>query len=344
MREIKFALLGFGGIAQSHKHGYDILKNEGFPVKLVAICDIDEKQFHAKQEINLGASVRSDLEDINLYTNVDEMLANEDFDVVDICLPSYMHKEYAIKMMRAGKHVQSEKPMSLSYADCEEMLAVADECNKKLMIGQCLHFEAGYEYLKKCVDEGTFGKLRTLSFERLGGLPNWGFELWYQDINKSGGCPFDLHIHDVDMANYVLGLPKTVSSVAQTAEMPLQYVNTRMTYDDGALVFATASWDEASNTGFRMAYRARFEKASLIYNGGSVKVCCDDGTEPYEAEGTRSGERKDRMAEEIRAIALAVGDPDYVNTVNDPRCAAGSIYLTEKIIESARKNGETVVL
>jgi predicted dehydrogenase len=246
--------------------------------------------------------------------------------------------------MRAGKHVQSEKPMALSYADCKEMLAVADECNKKLMIGQCLHFEAGYEYLKKCVDEGTFGKLRTLSFERLGGLPNWGFELWYQDINKSGGCPFDLHIHDVDMANYLLGLPKTVSSVAQTAQMPLQYVNTRMTYDDGALVFATASWDEASNTGFRMAYRARFEKASLIYNGGSVKVCRDDGTEPYEAEGTRSGERKDRMAEEIRATALAVGDPDFVNTVNDPRCAAGSIYLTEKIIESARKNGETVVL
>ena len=344
MREIKFALLGFGGIAQSHKYGYDILMSEGFPIKLVAICDIDEKQFHAKQEINLGASVRSDLDGIKLYTDVDEMLAKEDFDVVDICLPSYMHKDYAIKLMRAGKHVQSEKPMSLSYADCQEMLAVANECNKKLMIGQCLHFEAGYEYLKQCVDDGRFGKLRSLSFERLGGLPGWGFEGWYRDVNRSGGCPFDLHIHDVDMANYLLGLPKSVSSVAQDAEMPIQYVNTRMFYDGGVMVFATASWNESSTSGFRMAYRARFDDASLIYNGGSVKVCPDDGSATYEAEGTRSGERKDRMAEEIRAIALAVGDPDYVNTVNDPRCAAGSIYLTEKIIESARKNGETVVL
>jgi predicted dehydrogenase len=344
MREIKFALLGFGGIAQSHKYGYDILMKEGFPIKLVAICDIDEKQFHAKQEINLGASVRSDLDGINLYTSVDEMLACEDFEVVDICLPSYMHKEYAIKLMRAGKHVQSEKPMALSYDDCKEMLAVADECGKKLMIGQCLHFEAGYEYLKKCIDEGTFGKLRSLSFERLGGLPGWGFEGWYRDLNRSGGCPFDLHIHDVDMANYLLGMPKSVSSVAQDAEMPIQYVNTRMFYDNGVIAYATASWNESSTSGFRMAYRARFDAASLIYNGGSVKVCPDDGSEPYEAEGTRSGERKDRMAEEIRATALAVGDPDFVNTVNDPRCAAGSIYLTEKIIESARKNGETVVL
>ena len=99
-----------------------------------------------------------------------------------------------------------------------------------------------------------------------------------------------------------------------------------------------------SNTGFRMAYRARFEKASLIYNGGSVKVCCDDGTEPYEAEGTRSGERKDRMAEEIRNMALLVGDEGYTNTVNTPECAASSILLTEKLVESAKNNGEKIYL
>ena len=178
MNEIKVALLAFGGIAQSHKHGYDILKEEGFPVKLVAICDIDETRFHSKQEINLGAVSRGDLEGIALYTDVDEMLKNEEIDTVDVCLPTYLHKEYTIKLLRAGKNVQCEKPMSLSYADCEEMLAVAKKCGKKLMIGQCLHFHESYDYLRACVRDGRFGKLRNISLERLSALPAWGYDGW----------------------------------------------------------------------------------------------------------------------------------------------------------------------
>ena len=85
MKEIKFARLGYGGIAKSHKHGYDILKEEGFPVKLVAICDIDEGQFTAAEEaINLGSTYGTDLSGIALYTDIDKMLASEEFDVVDI--------------------------------------------------------------------------------------------------------------------------------------------------------------------------------------------------------------------------------------------------------------------
>ena len=218
MNEVKVAILGFGGIAQSHKHGYDILKAEGFPIKLVALCDIDRSRFFSKQEINLGEIARGDLDGINLYTDLDEMLANEDIDTVDVCVPTYLHKEYTVKLLRAGKNVQCEKPMSLCYADCEEMLAVANECGKKLMIGQCLHFIEGYQYLKACLDDGRFGKLRNIVFDRLSLLPDWGFEGWYRDVNKSGGAPFDLHIHDIDIANYILGTPKALSSVAMDAD------------------------------------------------------------------------------------------------------------------------------
>lgn len=345
MENVKFALLGYGGIAKSHKHGYELLEKEGFPVELVAICDIDESQFSAAEEaINLGATYGTCLDGISLYTSLDDMLKNEDIDVVDVCLPTYLHKEYAIRLMRAGKHVQSEKPMSLSYADCIEMLSVARECNKKLTIGQCLHFEAGYIYLKKCVDDGRFGKLLTLNLERLSELPAWKcFEDWYLDEARSGSAPFDLHIHDIDIVNYILGMPSSVSAVSLDNDVPMQYINSRLFYDNGVKVFATASWNEAKGTPFVMSYRARFENATLVYSGGSVKVYPMNAPS-FEAEETLPENCKDRMAEEIRNTALAVGSPDFINTANAPECAASSILLIEKIVESAKANGERIYL
>ena len=68
------------------------------------------------------------------------------------------------------------------------------------------------------------------------------------------------------------------------------------------------------------------------------------GAESYEAEETKRENCKDRMAEEIKNMALVVGDPSYVNTVNTPECAASSILLTEKLVESARADGEKIYL
>ena len=345
MKEIKFAMLGYGGIAKSHKHGYDLLKKEGFSAKLVAICDINKEQFTAaEQAINLGSTYGTDLTGISLYTDIDEMLAQEDFDVIDICLPTYLHKKYAIKLMRAGKHVLSEKPMSLSFADCEELLSVAKECNKKITIGQCLHFEAGYVYLKKCIDEQLFGKLQCLELERLSELPTWKcFENWYLDPKRSGTVPFDLHIHDIDIANYLLGMPSAVSAVTIDNDVPMQYMNSRLFYDNGVKVFATASWNEVKGAPFLMAYRARFNDATLIYRGGTVKVY-PVGKEGFEAEETKAENRKDRMAEEIRNMALVVGDAEFINTTNTPDCAANSILIIEKLVQSAKNGGEKVYL
>src|SRR5690606_34704692 len=103
--KIRVAMIGFGGIAKSHKRAYDELSRDGVPVELVAICDINPEQFKKAQAINLEGNPKYDLSCQRLYTDLDQMLENQDFDMADICLPSYMHKEYTIKMLRAGKHV-----------------------------------------------------------------------------------------------------------------------------------------------------------------------------------------------------------------------------------------------
>ena len=96
---IKFGLIGFGGIARSHKSAHVRLENEGIGSKLVAICDIRSEIFGQNMEINLGAANVGSMDGINLYTSVDEMLEKEELDAVDICLPSYMHADMAIKCL-----------------------------------------------------------------------------------------------------------------------------------------------------------------------------------------------------------------------------------------------------
>lgn len=333
---IRVAMIGFGGIAKSHKRGYENLVKQGAPVQLIAICDINPEQFTKAQAINLEGNPKYDLSGQTLYTDLDEMIAKEEFDMVDICLPSFLHKEYAIKMLRAGKHVLCEKPMALSSADCEEMIATAKECGKKLMIGQCLRFEPLYLFLKNAIEEGTFGKVKNAFFDRLSAMPRWGFEGWYHDTNRSGGAILDLHIHDVDMVRFLFGEPKAVSAVSYDAETRWAVINSRFLYDDAKIVVATASWDESNSTKFAMPYRVNFEKATVTLQGGSVMVYPVDG-EPYEAELPKA----DRMAEEIKFLAMSILE-DSENVQNPPESAMMTVKLVETLRESAAQNGAIV--
>lgn len=335
MKEVRVAMIGFGGIAKSHKKGYEILAAEGANVRLVAICDIDPSRFTAGTVTNLGAEKAANLDGINTYTNVDEMLEKEDFSMVDICIPTYLHCEYAIKMMKAGKHVLSEKPMALNSADCEKMLAAAKEYNRVLMIGQCLRFEPAYLYLKKCVDEGTFGKLKNMRMHRMSSHPMWGFEQWYTKTEKSGGCIMDLHIHDVDMARFLLGEPDSVSCLSYDGMTRWLDVNSRLFYpEQGVNVFIDSTFDQSDRIRFRCGCNARFERANVIITGDNVEVF-PDGADPF----TPELEKADRMAEEIRKTAKLSVDPAETNEANPPESARNTIRLIELLRESAAQNG-----
>lgn len=84
-----------------------------------------------------GLSPRS----IYSYANFDRIRDNPDVDIVYVCLPNSMHAEYTIRAAKAGKHVMCEKPMAVSVAECEAMIAACKAANRKLMIGYRSHFE-----------------------------------------------------------------------------------------------------------------------------------------------------------------------------------------------------------
>ena len=122
MKELRFAILGFGGIAASHKVAYDALAREGYPVRLVAICDKAGVDTKKTVTTNLGTIDCGSFEGIGIYTDLDVMLKECRIDVLDICLPTFLHKEFAIRALNSGLHVLCEKPMALNYADAALML------------------------------------------------------------------------------------------------------------------------------------------------------------------------------------------------------------------------------
>lgn len=333
MNEVRIAIMGLGGMAAQHKVAYDRLAGEGRELRLVAVCDKNPSCLTSVSSTNLGTADIGSFEGVTLYTDPDEMLASEELDAVDICLPTFLHKDFTLKFLRAGKHVMCEKPMALSSADCFEMVRVAEECDLRLMVGQCLRFEPAYLYLKHLVDSGELGPLRRIGMGRLSYMPAWGG--WFRNPELSGGAITDFHIHDIDMLRFILGEPRAVSSLAHDPSTGWQYVSSRFHYD-GIIAEAEASFDESPSAPFSMWYRARFAEATVAFDTDRITVYPDSG-EPYEPQLPYD----DRIASELSYFADVVAGVTE-NTVNPPESAALSVKLAEAVRKSANSGGRIV--
>lgn len=271
---VKVGLIGIGFMGRGHLDNYIKLEKEGFPVKLVAICDIDKEKFNGKfVEGNLDiGNDKYDFSKYHLYTDIDEMLEKEELDYVDIALPTYIHAEASIKALNKGLHVLCEKPMARTSEECAKMIEAAKKNNRKLMIGHCLRFWHEYQYLKECIVSGRYGKVLGAYFYRGGCTPAWSYQNWLLQREKSGGALLDQHVHDVDTINWLFGKPKAVSTIGSIAIEGDGYdiVSTNYVYD-GIIVNAQDDWVLNGDYGFKMLYRVNFEKGNLIYEGGVLK-------------------------------------------------------------------------
>lgn len=331
---LKVAMIGFGGIAKTvHLGAYNELAKQG-KVKLVAVCDIREECFTSKQEINIGETKDLLDDSVNCYTDWHEMLSKEQVDMVDICVPTYLHAPITVQVLNMGYHVLCEKPMSLSYKEAEQMIETAKRNNKQLMIGQCLRFGSKYRYLKSIVDSGEFGKIKGITFRRLSGPPMWSWDNWFMDYNRSHGCIQDLHIHDIDIARYVFGEPTAVSCFTTDVYSRKDSARSVLKYKDfSALV--VGDWT-LEGMPFVAEYLASFEKATVEYKGDVITVY-PRGGEEYKPDV----ENDDFYYNEIEFFVNLITNGG-VNDQNSPESAANTIKLIETLIESSDNNSEYI--
>lgn len=244
---LKVGLVGVGGISGAHIPAWQSMDD----TELVALCDVRPEQMSRYPELHL-------------YTDIDDMLAKEQLDILDICLPTYLHADVAVKAMERGIHVLSEKPVSLKVEDVHRLYATAKRNNVRFMVAQVLRFWPEYVYLKEIYDSGRYGKLLSGHMARLGHMPGWSWDNWMKDENRSGLVPFDLHIHDLDFMVYTFGKPQQVSSFR--ARRPDQDVFTAVYQFDEFYVDSEAAWYAAPYP-FHATYRFQFEKALVVLDG-----------------------------------------------------------------------------
>ncbi len=333
---VKVAFIGFGSIAKTtHLRPYLSLQEKGL-VKLVAAADVDPNSFTAAAEMNIGSSDEKLGDAVHTYADWKEMLAKEDVDMVDICVPTYLHAPIAIEVLNMGYHVLCEKPMSLSYDLCCQMVEAAKKSGKKFMIGQCVRFGANYRYLKKLIEEGTYGKVKGGYFRRMSAPPTWGWQNWYMDYDKSHGCIADLHVHDIDVCRYLFGEPKAVACNTQDigCYCGRDIAHTTLHYDDYTM-FVLGDWSQ-EGMGFTADYRVAFEKATVALTDFKLMVY-PRGGQAFDPEVPGDN----FYYNEIEAFVNSI-ENDTTVECNPPEGTANTIKLIETMIESADKGGVVV--
>ena len=157
-------------------------------------------------------------------------------DVIDICLPTDVHPEYAHKAIAAGKPLFLEKPIARTIVEAEEIVEAAAKAGVTLMIGHVVRFFPEFALARKMVLEGAVGKPAAIRTRRGGGAPK-GSLGWFMDHERSGGVLLDLAIHDFDWLQWTFGKVKFLYSRslgAQTGQGP-DYALTTLTFESGAV-------------------------------------------------------------------------------------------------------------
>lgn len=170
---VKVALIGLGSMGQNH---YRVLKSIG-GFEITALCDIQQTRDY----------------DEPFFTDLDEMLEKADFEAAVIVVPTFLHKEVAIKCLNKGKHLFIEKPVASSVKEAKDILEVATKNSARVAVGYIERFNPVVEQLK---EEISNSEVYSISITRVGPFPPR-----IADV----GILTDLSVHDIDLIRYITG-------------------------------------------------------------------------------------------------------------------------------------------
>jgi len=179
----------------------------------------------------------------HVYSSLDEMLP--DVDVVDICSPTHLHYEMALKAAAAGKHIVCEKPLARTTRQAREIVKACQKAGVQLLVAHVVRFFPEYALAHAAVVEGQIGKPAVLRLHRGSYRPKKPAGNWFLDEVKSGGILMDLMIHDYDYARWIAGEVESVSARRVTQlhpDAPVDYGLVILSHRSGALSHIAGAW------------------------------------------------------------------------------------------------------
>ncbi len=257
---IKVGLIGCGFMGTMHANCYKNIEG----VELVALADIRKE---CAEKLSEGTNAV-------IYGDGKDLINNADVDIIDICLPTYLHSEYAIAAMDKVKYVFVEKPVALTKEQGEAMIKKAQETGANVQVGQVIRFWDEYVELAKIIKAGTYGKVINANFRRISPIPTWGWEDWLLKNELSGGAAQDLHIHDVDYVLSQFGTPSVVKTVKNKMGEKSSYINSLFEYDD-FVVSVEGTWALPGTHPFEATFRVVFENGVVENANGKFMLYTD---------------------------------------------------------------------
>ena len=266
---IRVGILGCGKIAQV-RHIPEYMANPD--AEIAGFFDVDQnrcKEMAAK----FGGKA---------FESPEALLADPTIDAVSICAINHAHAELSIKALKAGKHVLCEKPMATTPEDCEEMVKVARETGKFLMIGQNQRLAKAHAVAKELLDQGLIGKVVTFrtTFGH-GGPETWsvdpGKNTWFFDKKRAAmGAMADLGVHKTDLIQFLLG-QTVVRTTAHLSTLDKRGADDQLIgVDDNAVCIYEMSGGAVGTMTASWTYYGAEDNSTVLYGTKGIMRIYDD--------------------------------------------------------------------
>lgn len=327
----QFAIIGCGAVSQFHAKAIQDLENGN----LYGVYDTRRENAEKFASGYVGCKV---------FSTLDELFSCKEVDIVNICVPSGLHAELAIKAAKAGKHVIVEKPMAITKEQLDNIVQVAEENKTKIAVVAQLRFTPAIQKAKAAIDGGKLGKIlladfsgkyyRSPEYYAAGGWRG----TWAMD---GGGALMNQGIHGVDILLFLMGEVKRVTGVVRTLYHSIEVEDTvaaALEFECGAL--GTLCATTATPPGFDREIRIRGTRGSLIIKEHSLVYAVVDCKELPCSEHISSGGATTNMLldteghrKQIETFFRAIRGEEV--SYPDSRAGRSAVSLIRRIYEES---------
>ncbi|MBC8876438.1 MAG: Gfo/Idh/MocA family oxidoreductase [Planctomycetes bacterium] len=196
MTTVRFGIVGIGRRSLMG-HIPTILHSER-DVAVTALCSRSDENLDRAAAMLPNAPAR--------FHELDNMLADGEFDVAVICTPDFMHREHAVACLDAGKHVHVEKPLALSAADCDAIVHAAERAGRVLQVSLVYRYSSLFRKAAEIVRDGQIGRVRTAWCHEFAEYPNL-YRGWHTHKPNNGGLLVTKNCHHFDLLNWMIDRP-----------------------------------------------------------------------------------------------------------------------------------------
>jgi len=187
MNKLRILLIGAAFSADLHSDAYSRIQNR---VHIVGICDKDLSRVKSLAE-------RYDFTDYTAYDDIDKAIASCECDLIDICMPNFLHHDVAIKALNAGKDIICEKPLAISVEEAQDMVDTAAKLGKHIYYAEDWLFAPAFSKVRSIIASGQMGKVLYFRAREC----HSGSHSPFAQLIKycGGGCMVHLGVHPVGL-------------------------------------------------------------------------------------------------------------------------------------------------